>query len=341
MQIIVNKARAWEVFQALIHALRSKTPPFDKVQTLEYPIPASIQAGSVGHAIFLFCSCYYMRGKINSNTALDLLGVLYQKEEWMFDPKHFQNLSSDNARVASRWITALLVHHGLGFNAVEVGEQWVHNMTLLADYWHGNPIEIFDSANEDYEVLCTVLMKSKKSKDPAHGFYGFREKMVSMLSYFYIHADIVRPFPHPVPVDFHILRILVSQEILSADGIGSKSRLSVDRLSRSARSLTLEFCAVTGIEPKELADALWHMSREFCVEHPGNSSSVGHYKGRRTPINVKPVRWTENQHSRYHRTCGRCVVETTCKWNVASANYYVQGVVEIRGERKKPLDLFL
>ena len=339
--IFTNQEIGWGLFGKLLSALERKLPPFDQVQTLEYPIPTSMKKGSVEHAIFLLCSCYYMRGKINSNTALDLLGLLYTKIPWIFRPQQFHHLTERSTAGLSQYIANQLTENGLGFNATEVGAQWVHNMSLLANHWESNPISIFEKAGGDYEVLCTILMKSRRSKDPSHGFYGFREKMVSMLSYFYIHAEIISPFPHPVPVDFHILRMLVSHQVLGVKDMGGGSRLSVDRLSKAARALTLEYCRETGAEPRQLADALWHTSREFCVEHPGNRSSVGTYKGRRTPIIVKPLKWTPNDHERYHRTCGRCVAQDSCKWNIASANYYVQGVIVVRGAKEKPLDLFL
>ena len=54
-------------------------------------------------------------------------------------------------------------------------------------------------------------------------------------------------------------------------------------------------------------------------------------------IKVKDVVWSKTKERAFNSTCAHCTVQDTCKWNVPSSNYYVQGVIQVRGERKEPL----
>ncbi len=336
MDIVINRERANEVFGILLASLERGEPPFHHVEGLDYEIPKTIVRGTLEHAIFLFCSCYYMRGKINSNTALSKLSLLYDQVPMMFSPKSFESSDQTLHLASVSYVHAQLMSIGLGFNSDEVSEHWVKNFAKLATYWHGDPREFFIAADGDYEKLCDILMDGKKRPDKPNGFYGFREKMVSMLAYFYIHAGITGKFSYPVPVDFHVLRMLTSHEILTTKDLIPGKRISFNRLSRAARQLTIVYCQETGTEPLNLANALWHTSREFCVKHPGNSSSIGEYKGRKTAITTTSLDWTPGQQRAFHQSCGRCSVESTCQWNIPSSNYYVQGVIVPRGKRTNP-----
>src|ERR1035437_8601460 len=122
-----------------------------------------------------------------------------------------------------------------------------------------------------------------------------------MYTYCLEDAGIIQPFMYPVPVDFHILRVLVAHSALYGSEMYPGVRLSVDKLSKAARALTTKYCVETGTKSLDLANALWHLSREFCRESPSNASSVSReYKGRRTNIEVKDVLWTKSQERRAH-----------------------------------------
>lgn len=340
--IQTNIGAAYRLFDRLLHAQAKKLPPYDQVESVQGPkvLPSSLEWGSPAHARFLFNTCYYMRGKIDSGTAIISLGKLFTTEGWMFESDAFRGLNGDSGGMEEKIKTALQ-KNGLGFSSDEVSRFWVYNSRKLAEHWDGSPSSFYTVAR-DYDELCQIFFHKKlHNETTSHGFFGFRHKMVSMYTYFLEDAGIISPFMYPVPVDFHILRVLVAHGALYGEEMYPGVRLSVDRLSKAARVLTTGYCLETGAKALDLANALWHLSREFCRESPSNSSTVSkEYRGRRTAIVVKDVLWTQSQERRAHRTCGRCAVADTCNWAIPSANYYVQGVIVVRGSRDKPLDLF-
>ncbi|OGM91168.1 hypothetical protein A2755_02045 [Candidatus Wolfebacteria bacterium RIFCSPHIGHO2_01_FULL_48_22] len=89
-------------------------------------------------------------------------------------------------------------------------------------------------------------------------------------------------------------------------------------------------------------DALWILSRTLCRRHPGNNSHHGEYKARKTELIPRKVAWDKTSQRRtYFETCGKCPVQATCEFNVPSAEYYRRGVLQKRGKREKPPDLFV
>jgi len=333
---------AYRLFARLIHAWEKKLPPYDTVESVQGPkiLPSTLEWGSTDHARFLFNTCYYMRGKIDSGTAIISLGKLFMAESWLFEPDTFRGLNGNTESLEAE-IRELLQKNGLGFSAEETSQFWVYNFRKLALHWNGDPSQFYKEAI-DYDDLCRILFHKKNTgANSRNGFFGFRHKMVSMYTYFLEDAGIIEPFMYPVPVDFHIMRVLVAHGALFGEEMYPGVRLSVDRLSRAARELTIKYCTETGTKPLDLSNALWHLSREFCLDSPSNASSVSkNYAGRRTPIATKDVVWTPSQHRRALKTCGRCYVADTCRLAIPSANYYVQGVLVGRGEREKALDLF-
>lgn len=340
MEIIANRARRDQVLDYFLSAFDRGIPPYDDLSGLQYAVPTTVTKGSVEEAVYLFYTRYYMRGLINSNTAFSALSRMYDEHPKVFRPAAFLPFTSkEQIRRQTRKIWKLLQIYGLGINSKQTSRHWVLDSQKLAKFWNGDPRLLFQNA-VSYEDACDILMNSK-SKDPSHGFFGFREKMVSMVLYLYVRAGIIPALPYPIPVDFHALRIFVAHEILSVEGMGPRTILSADSLSMVARELSLEYCAKRGVEPRRLADAIWHYSREFCKQHPGNAFSKGRYNGRKTPIAPKPVHWGDAQTRAYHRTCGRCGVESTCMWNIPSAQIYTKGTILVARARARPLDLFI
>ncbi len=117
-----------------------------------------------------------------------------------------------------------------------------------------------------------------RNDDKPHGFMFFREKMVAMIAYFLMDAKLVPMFYAPVPVDFHILRLLTSNQILRVRGMNAKQAVGVDFMTaetqRLAREVTEWYCRNSKISPIALTDCLWLLSRSFCRDNPGNSGYV-------------------------------------------------------------------
>jgi hypothetical protein len=324
----------WDLFDVLIHAWRSRLPPYDKVVQVPSRLPGTLIRGSLAHARWLFNACYYMRGKINSATALIKLSHLYEVQPWMFDPSQFTE--AEGARIE---VLEALNSGGLGFNAEETSRFWVENFQKLHRFWDGNPINFYEKS-DSYEDLCKILIAQKKSKDNPNGFFAFRHKMVSMLSYFFAKAGIINPLKHPPPIDFHWCRVMVATEAVKMKNMGPGTRFNFEELGAVIRPLTLEYCKDASAI-LDLADAVWHLSRSFCSMDHGNSSHQGAYNARRTAITPKARIWTASAERRFHRTCGQCMLKDVCKWNIPSAHNYIEGKIVVRGARLKPLDLFV
>src|SRR3989338_7014583 len=59
-------------------------------------------------------------------------------------------------------------------------------------------------------------------------------------------------------------------------------------------------------------------------------------------ICARKLAWDKTSQRRtYFETCGKCPVQATCEFNVPSAEYYRRGVLQKRGKREKPPDLFV
>ncbi|NTV44512.1 MAG: hypothetical protein HGA67_02325 [Candidatus Yonathbacteria bacterium] len=328
----VDKTKAELVFARLLDAYFHKEYPFNLPEAIppQVPenLPKSFRIGTREHALFLFKVCYWMRGGIKSNTAIKQLAKLYHA-----DPKIF--LPESESMIVEEELIQKLKDVGLGFNADEIASAWKKNLRTIGEKWQGDPRSLFADI-VTYEEACERIQNRR-----GNGFHGFQEKMVSMLTYFYMDAGIVDPWHFPVPVDFHVLRTVFAHEIVipesgdsGINGFYSKPILA------TVRELFYNYCVLHNVDPLRLCDAVWLYSGLMCNQHPGNQSSVGERNGRKTMI--APVkRWTTAQTAVFERTCRMCPVRATCRWCVPSALYYIGGRIERREVRDEPPQLSL
>jgi hypothetical protein len=160
-----------------------------------------------------------------------------------------------------------------------------------------------------------------------------------------MHAGFLDPFLFPIPIDFHVLRIIFANSVLAAEfepGDGTANGFYREKVLALTRQLFTGFCHKHGADPVQLCEAFWLLSRTLCQRQPGNRSIIGKRNGRKTPVRPITINWSANQISAYEGACGSCPIEESCRYNIPAANYYIQGRIEIRGERQKPpqLDLF-
>jgi hypothetical protein len=354
--VLVNYERARGILDILLDAYRRKIWPYHQKSVQgTHNLPESLEWGSKEHAIFLFCVCYYMKGGIKSSTAIKAVSRVWNKHPELFLPERFLEKSGDDEDIEIEKITKILMNNGLGANANETARNWVKNSQKLAKFWEGDPRLLFrevklvpgdngwtfDGAQENFDRLCkNFLRPSSKKWDPLQkpeGFYGFRHKMVSMLAYFFIDAGMISPFPYPVPVDFHVLRIHTSTDSIYAEVTEGRA-FSVARASKAARETTLRYAVETQTPPEHIADALWYLSNTYCVRHPDNGSKIGEYAARDTEVDPKEYKWTDTRTKTFMRTCGRCPILANCKWSVPPAYYYRKGILVVRGKRSAPVD---
>ncbi len=337
--IHVNWDRAEEVFGILVQAVKNKTYPYNRAELpqLAKNLPKSLVWGSYEHALFLFAVCYYMRGGIQSDTAILSMTSLYEKNRDIFFPQYFRNDTSEETTI--EYIKTELHSARLNYAAIEVSRFWVLNAKKLNKFWDSDPRNLFKGTTT-YDELCTRIMrKGKDSAEKSFGFYGFREKMVSMLTYFYMHAGIIDPFIFPLPIDFHVQRLLVSHGILSVEGKGIGDDHFSQELLRVARNVTDEYCKKHSIDTRHLCDGLWLLSNTLCNKHPGNRSLTPKRRGRASQIFSFSYGWTETHLIAYDKSCAHCPVEKTCQYHIPSAHYYISGKLIVRSLREKPKQL--
>ncbi len=350
--VITNWERAEQVFAILLHSFRNNRFPYNesKPPQRRENLTPNIVWGSLEHACFLFCVCYYMRGGIQSDVAIVALSKLYDEAPDIFTPAIFE-FPAAGAESHEDRIMRLLQSVRLNYKAREISTIWVKNFQKLHRFWKGDPKCLFENVTT-YEQVCDTIMHSKKkgmsskSPDDPTGFYGFREKMVSMLIYFLKDARIIHEFMFPVPVDFHVLRILVTCEILTVEGKGigddlfSPDDLRLEMLS-AVRDLSVRYCQTHSVDPIELGDTMWLLSRWLCMRHPGNRVNKSkENKGRKTELTPVPVTWSKGQLEKYRHACPNCPLFSICKYNIPSAYYYVQGRLVIWSKRGTPQQQF-
>jgi len=315
--------------------------PFDRIsppQTRE-KLPTSIDWGSIQHAHFLWNACFLMRGGIKSEVAIRALGRMYDDCPHLFLS---QNIASLNDGDVEGTIREELQKHNLGFQSTLISKHWPWNLRKLHRFWGSDPRNLFRRSN-GYEELCSIIIAPHR-KDPnnASGFYGFRHKMVSMLTYFCVHAGMVDVFTHPVPVDFHVLRILTAHGILVSEDIRPDNSVSVEPLQEAARTVTVWYVKEYQADPIQLCDALWLFSSNMCSLHTGNKSEIGDRNGSKTEIHPFVHVWSHNHEQTFLDTCRYCQIRRTCNLNVPSAPYYIHRQLAFRDKKtKEPPQLFL
>ncbi|PCI19854.1 hypothetical protein COB64_03085 [Candidatus Wolfebacteria bacterium] len=343
MKLHVDYTRAESIFNVLLERLKEKKFPYDRdLELVPDKIFEHFEPRSIQHALFLFCACYYMRGGIKSSTAIMSLSNVCDAHPEFFIPEYISEIkSTDEENKLIKKMMGVLQDNGLAFNASVIPKFWIRNFQKLHTFWNGNPMSLLKSTNS-YKKTCEII-SNKGTFSSAHpnGFYGFQEKMVSMLIYFYIHAEIVDSATFPIPIDFHVLRIMVAHKIITKGKYKENKNFFGDEILKKARSLSVRYCKNNNISSKELSDALWFLSRDLCGTHPGNESHIGPYKARKTEIQPIKVIWNKSQVQAFNKSCLLCPIEKTCCFNIPSANYYRQGKLITRGLRGKPAQMYL
>jgi hypothetical protein len=345
------------VFPPILAAVKMRAYPFHQeiVQDAKY-LPKDIVWGSREHLLYLFFLNIYMKGGINSAAAIISLSRFYAEHSWAFMPENILALETWEHVLFVEWLGWVLPQYGLGVNITEAKWHWFWNGLKLAKFWASNPLNLFSEVQENaertwqsyriakhnYAHLCRRIIRKQglsheQLMESPNGFYGFQHKMVSMIAYFYVHAGAVKPFAYPVPVDFHILRVLIATGILTMRGMRKRAWQYREKFLPYAREVTLRYIVETGEDTQLLAEGLWLLSRTLCRWHPGNKSSVEKSnRARRRVITDTPFVWTAHTERLYDKSCAICPVEDHCKWNIPSSYYYVKGVILVREARSRP-----
>lgn len=327
--IEVDKARTEQVLGRLLEALEAKEPPYDQDRVRQPQdsrhMPNTLARGGTDHAMFLFNLCYYMRGGIKSNEAAIRLAKVFDDYPELFDCETAG--SSDPAVIVS-----ILKDGGLGFQET-VARQWVENSRRLQDKFAGDPRNIFEGVSS-YEQSQELIQNDRKGS----GFLGFQEKMTSMIIYYLMAEELIEPFNFPIPVDLHVMRTSIANELITFPDAPYGTNLYTKETTDILRKLYSDYAAEHGVSPLKLCDAVWMLSESSCGRHPGNTTlePLGRTsRSGRSAYLVPGVVDTEDpaQRAAYASSCGICPIEPTCKYNIPGTQYYVTGNLIIRGPR--------
>lgn len=331
--IVIDWTRTYDVLGKLMDAYENKDFPYnqDSVRVPQDPrhMPENLVRGGSEHAMFLWSTCYYMRGGIKSVDSFKILSKVYQDRPDIFDAS--QAASLDPIEVGK-----FIRSYGLGYQHLQIGNFWVENAKRLQDRWQGDPKNIFNGVTSYEESLDRI-----KNDGKGGGFLGFQEKMVSMITYYLMDEDLIEPYVFPLPVDLHVMRIAVANELIKFEGYDESENVLSDQALNTARELFYNYSLKRGVNPLRLCDAVWLLSQSLCGKQPGNitlePAGRANRNGRQTVLEALPVDITDHkQQQAYHKTCESCPLNAetaTCEWNIPSKIYYVQGELKRRGRR--------
>lgn len=325
----VHYEHAYQVLDTLMAAYNNNEYPYslDRVKVPHHPdhMPKTLERGSREHAVFLFKVCYYMRGGTKSTDAVKALANIYDERPEFFDCSIAKDLEPEP-------IVEALTAQGLGFQQT-VAKQWVENARRLHERYDGDPRKIFDEV-ATYEHSQALIQNDGKGG----GFIGFKEKMTSMIIYYLMDDELIDEFVFPIPVDVHVMRVSVANEMITFGDTPHGTNLYVPEALGPLRKLYYDYAVDRNVDPRPLCSAVWLLSEALCGKSPGNITKepLGRKNrdGRSTylvPNVVDPEDF--NQQKAYMKTCGSCAVENTCKLNIPGAQYYIAGGLIIRGKR--------
>lgn len=339
----INVERA-KVLLDLLLWLQNGMYPFGKLKKATLPhqdenLPRTMPRGGREHALFLFFVCLWMKGPIQSDTAVRQLGKLYDDHPDFFEPGIAKDLDAE-------YLSAILLTYGLTmrkWNSV----YWIRNSYILFEKWDSDPRNLYKGleGKTDREIWAVLVKRIKRVKN--NGFWGFQEKMVSMLTYYLMDSGLIWQFIFPSPVDFHVIRLFVILGIVEVNEEEYKSSGEyVEKLRGIIRHFLFDFSLENGVNSLRLCDAIWMFSRAMCSETPSALSNVQkkdeqgtELRGRFRKVTQKPVRWSNiNTLESYQLSCGNCPWEKQCVYIVRAAPYYVHGVVKIEPRKKPPFE---
>ena len=329
LRIEVHKERAEEILGTLLAAYEANLPPYnqDRVRLPQDPrhMPETLPRGGIEHAMFFFNVCYYMRGGIKSNEAVIRMSRVYDAHPEMFDADYASEADQSE-------IEGILRQNGLGFQATVAG-QWIENSKRLTERYGGDPRTIFEEVTDYDQALARI-----KNDGKGNGFVGFQEKMTSMIIYYLMDEGLIDQFKFPIPVDLHVLRVSIANELITFPNAPHGTNLFTKDTLAALRALYFNYAEEHGVNPLRLCDAVWMLSESSCGRHPGNSTIEPLGRDRRNGrstilLPVKVDTHDPAQQRAYDSSCAICPLEETCQFNIPGTPYYVGGNIIIRGER--------
>lgn len=333
MNINVDQDRVELVLGKLVEVCRTGGYPYSRKDAMvpQHPdnLPNEFKNPAIrdplAYSRWLWCLCYYMRGTIRSVSAARGLTKLYDAHPELFVPELAAKVDPDD-------VEKFCTEAGLGYNVKEIKYFWGENAKRLADHYSGDPRQIFAGVG-NYDEACRRVQNDFKGG----GFLGFQKKMVSMIIYYLMYENLIEFFYHPVPVDIHVARIFVSNELIVFPDLADDDNRLSDEMLDQIRQIVVDYAIRHEVNPLLLCNALWLLSSTLCRIYPGNATSVSdETTGRGRSITLLPVTWSKSQLIRYQRSCGSCPLDGTCVARIPSSYYNVWGQLIVIKPRLKP-----
>lgn len=339
----IDHDRARLVFGRLIRALRKKQYPYNIATLPQEMIPEKLRADPLRHAQFIFFACHFMRGALDSTTAIRQLIALWYQAPWIFKP---EVVVETDIQTIAFWLASANDYH-IG----EIAGFWKENACRLLRLWRGDPRRIFDGVRTAEDTYRLVVNKDSPASvrgndlfEEDWGFFGFRGKMAGMLAYFLADARMIKPIPDmPPAVDFHLLRVMFANGILVLTDEALRVGAKYEDVYAKGVDAVLAYMLEHKVSAVEIGDALWMLSTTLCRKAPGNWSTGRSRKrgelwfvperenrdGKERKALPLPV--ILDQHNvrhleAYEKTCHRCPCRRTCTVNAPSGPYYECGL---------------
>ncbi len=304
---------AYDKLDILVDRYKKQLPPYDEIILPQEYKPDSMMPGNdhycggLKHAMFFWNMCSYMQGGVKADQAFKKMAELFDENQDYFD---CQFLSQSNPRDVSDE----LAKYRLG-RQYSVADHWIKNAIILKNRYDGDPRKIFDGV-DTYEG-CVERIKHKGED----GFYGFQEKMTSMILYYYMNEGLVPDVKFPVPVDFHALRVVLATEMATVEPCNFYTYSHV--VQDSLRELFQGYLEAREVCPLDLTNSVWLLSSNLCSKSFGNrpiESKEGNAFRNLSPEELR-------QSKSWQRSCGKCAIEQYCRYYISSEPYYSKGAI--------------
>lgn len=305
------KSHAFEVLDVIVDSYNNNLPPYNEVIMPQVYKPDSLLPDGNyhqkhEHAMYFWNICSYMSGRIKSDVAFKRMTNIFNENPELFDSKIL-------AQTDPSFVSNVLKQNGLG-RQNQVANNLIENAKRLVSEYDGDPRNIFKGV-KTYEE-CVQRIKNNKGR----GFHGFREKMTSMITYYFIEENLISEINFPVPVDFHVLRVAFATQMISSDeDVFYKS----DKISDNLRELISDYMNDRSVDPLVLTNSIWSLSSNLCNKRSGNLSA----------LDKDSLYYSEV----WNRSCGRCAVKSYCKYDIPAKPYYNNGRIELLDKGEKSL----
>ena len=335
----ISYARGRQALDALVATFRARRYPFGQFvpfvrPVLEKPLPEDPRE----RAVFWFCLCFWMRGRIESYEALWRLARVWHHDRELFEP----SLWADAGSPERERLAKALKREGLSVGVDKYHKHdWHQNLAKLNRFWGGDPRNLVFGARTFKDLLVRIQNRGRFSSDKPAGFRGFQRKMVAMLAHFLSTDDLVRAEEFPFPVDIHVGRFLLYQRAIEVyeelpDGSRRIARgdwdVRYEDVVGPAIKLCLRYMAEEKAGAAELGDAVWNFAGTMCAEAPQNRWLLkSRLQGRKTLLSPVPVTASNFARRRFIQTCSACPVWESCRGGtIGTAPYFYWGLFSWR-----------